>query len=137
MLRLRKIISFRSKAFISNSLCPYYCYFWDNRKYLQRRGIFNQVVCIGAVVNIKASKNGSRVKIYYENNLKVYQVDINDSDSDWIKASLFLRCLYFWRSDLLITSFAVGLCSTETFHLHKLAVSCVALFFSPYKKLVR
>ena len=43
VLRLKKIISSRSKVFISNSLCPYYRYLWDKCKELQRRGIFSQV----------------------------------------------------------------------------------------------
>ena len=28
ILRLKKIISYRSKALVSNLLCPYYCYLW-------------------------------------------------------------------------------------------------------------
>ena len=43
VLLLKKIISSRSKVFISNSLCPYYRYLWDKCKELQRRGIFSQV----------------------------------------------------------------------------------------------
>ena len=43
VLRLKKIISSRSKVFISNSLCPYYRFLWDKCKELQRRGIFSQV----------------------------------------------------------------------------------------------
>ena len=43
VLRLKKIISSRSKVFISNSLCPYYRYLWGKCKELQRRGIFSQV----------------------------------------------------------------------------------------------
>ena len=77
MLRLKKIIGSRSKVFISNSLCLYYRYLWSKREDLQRRGIFNQVFCLGVVVTIKASENGPPVKIYRENDLKVYQDDIN------------------------------------------------------------
>ena len=82
MLRLKKIISSRSKVFISNSLCPYYRYLWGKCKDLQRRGIFNQVFCLGAVVTIRASENGPPVKIYRENDLKVYQGDIKASDDE-------------------------------------------------------
>ena len=57
MLQLKKIISSRSKVFISNFLCPYHCYLWGKCKDLQRRGIFNHVSCLGAVVTIKVSKN--------------------------------------------------------------------------------
>ena len=81
VLRLRKIISSRSKFFISNSLCPYYRYLWGKGKELQRRGIFSQVFCLGAVVTIKVSENGPLVKIYHENNLKIYQSDGNASAS--------------------------------------------------------
>ena len=84
MLRLKKIISSCSKAFISNSLCPYYRYRWSKCKDLQGRGILNQVFCLGAVVNIKVSENGPLVKIYHENELKIYQGDGNASDSEWI-----------------------------------------------------
>ena len=72
MLRLKKIISSRSKVFISNSLCPFYRYLWGKCKDLKRRGIFNQGFCLGAVVTIKVSENGPLVKIYHE----------NDSDSE-------------------------------------------------------
>ena len=77
VLRLKKIISSRSKVFISNSLCPYYRYLWGKCKELQRRGIFSQVFCLGAVVTIKVSENGPLVKIYHENDLKIYQSDGN------------------------------------------------------------
>ena len=82
VLRLKKIISSRSKAFISNSLCPYYRYLWGKCKNLQRRGIFNQVFFLAAVATIKVSKNGPLVKIYHENGLKIYQCDGNASDSE-------------------------------------------------------
>ena len=82
VLRLKKIINSRSKVFISNSLCPYYRYFWGKCKELQRRGIFSQVFCLGAVVTIKVSENGPLVKIYHENDLKIYQSDGNASASE-------------------------------------------------------
>ena len=82
VLRLMKIISSRSKVFITNSLCPCYRYLWGKCKDLQRRGIFNQVFCLGAIVTIKISENGPLVKIYHENDLKIYQSDGNASDSE-------------------------------------------------------
>ena len=82
VLQLKKIISSRSKVFISNSLCPYYRYLWGKYKELQRRGIFSQVFCLGAVVTIKVSENGPLVKIYYENDLKIYQSDGNAGVSE-------------------------------------------------------
>ena len=82
MLRLKKIISSRSKFFISDSLCPYYRYLWGKCKDLQRRGFLNQVFCLGAVATIKVSENGPLVKIYHENDLKIYQSDGNASDSE-------------------------------------------------------
>ena len=77
VLRLKKIISSRSKIFISNSLCPYHRYLWGKCRYLQRRGIFNQIFCLGAVVTINVRENGPLVKIYHENDLKIYQIDSN------------------------------------------------------------
>ena len=77
VLRLKKIISSRSKVFISNSLCPYHRYLWGKCKDLQRRGIFNQIFCLGAVVTINVRENGPLVKIYHENDLKIYQIDSN------------------------------------------------------------
>ena len=74
MLQLKKIISSRSKVFISHSQCPYYRYLWGKCKDLQRRGIFNHVLCLGAVVTIKVSENGPPVKIYNENDLKFIRV---------------------------------------------------------------
>ena len=82
VLRLKKIISSRSKVFISNSLYPYYRYLWVKCKDLQRRGIFNRFFCLGSVVTIKVSENGPLVKIYHENDLKIYQSDGNASDSE-------------------------------------------------------
>ena len=49
---------------------------------MQRRGIFNQVFYLGAVVTIKVSENGLPVKIYHENELKIYQGDGNASDGE-------------------------------------------------------
>ena len=80
MLPLKKIISSCSKVFISNSLCPHYRYLWGKCKDLQRRGIFNRIFCLGAVVTIKVSENGSPVNIYHENDLKIYLGDGNASD---------------------------------------------------------
>ena len=70
MLRLKKIISSRSKVFIPNSLC----------KDFQRRGIFNQVFCLGAVVTKKVSENGPPVKIYHENDLKMGDGNANHGE---------------------------------------------------------
>ena len=99
MLQLRKIISFRSKVFISNLLWCHY-YLWGKCKELQQRGIFNQVFCLGAVVTIKVSKNGLPVKIYHKNDLKIYQGYGNARDGEWTKASLFLKVcsqhLFWW-----------------------------------------
>ena len=91
MLQLKKIKSSSSKVFISNSLCPYYCYCWGKCKDLQQKGIFNQVSCLEAVVAIKFSRNGPLLKICHENNVKIYQGDGNASDGEWIKALLRLK----------------------------------------------
>ena len=81
MLWLKKIISSRIRVFIPNSLCPYYRYLWGKCEDLQRRAICNQVFCLGAVT-IKVSENRPLVKIYLENDLKIYQSDGNASDSE-------------------------------------------------------
>ena len=102
MLRLKKIVSSHSKVFISNSLCPYHRYLWGKCKDLQRTGIFNQVFCLGAVVTLKVSKNGKN----HENDLKIYQGDGNASDSEWIRASFFFKCL-------LTTTFLARVCAAH------------------------
>ena len=60
ILQLKKMISSRSKVFISNSLCPYYRYLQASvkKRYLQSR-----FFCLGAVVTIKANENGLPVRI--------------------------------------------------------------------------
>ena len=82
MLRLKKIIRFRNKVYISNSLCPYYHYLWGKGNDLQRRSVFNQVFSLGAAVTIKVRENGPTVKIYHQKDLKVYQGDGNASDGE-------------------------------------------------------
>ena len=72
---------------------------------MQRRGIFNQVFCRGAATTIKVSENGSLVKIYHGNDLKIYQGDSNTIDREWIK-SIFIS------KSLLTTSFLVRACAT-------------------------
>ena len=61
MLLSKKIKSSRSKVFIPNSLCPYYRYLLGKCKEFQRKGIFNQDFCLGAVVTIKVRENGPPV----------------------------------------------------------------------------
>ena len=52
MLRLKKSINSHSNTYITNSLCPYYRFLWGKCKDLQRKGLINQVFCLGAVVTI-------------------------------------------------------------------------------------
>ena len=82
MLQLEKITSSPSKVFISNLMCPYYRCICSKCKDLEQKCIVNQVFCLGAVVTIKPSENGTPVKIYHENDLKVYQGNINVSDGE-------------------------------------------------------
>ena len=56
-----------------NSLYPYYCFPWGKCKDLQRMDLIKQVFCLGAVVTIKVRENGFPIKIFYENDLLVYQ----------------------------------------------------------------
>ena len=73
MLRLKKSINSCSNVYITNSLCPYYQFLWGKCKDLQRKGLINQVFCLGAVVTIKVRENGPPIKIFHENDLLVYQ----------------------------------------------------------------
>ena len=74
LLRDKKRISSKSfnhlnvpdKFFVSVSLCPYYRYIWGKCKDLQRQGQVNHVFCLGGVVCIKLSENGSPIKLYHE-----------------------------------------------------------------------
>ena len=59
-----------------------YRYLWGKCKDLQQRGIFNQVFCLGAVFTKAVSENGPPVKIYHENDLKIYLGDGNASDGE-------------------------------------------------------
>ena len=77
LLRDKKRISSKSfnhlnvpdKFFVSVSLCPYYRYIWGKCKDLQRQGQVNHVFCLGGVVCIKLSENGSPIKLYHMNNI--------------------------------------------------------------------
>ena len=53
MLHLKKSLNSCSNVYIMNSLCPYYHFLWGKCKDLQRKGLINQVFCLGAVVTIK------------------------------------------------------------------------------------
>ena len=72
LLRYKKQISSKSlnhlnvpnKVFVSVSLCSYYRYIWVKCKDLQRQGQVNHVFCLGGVVCIKFSENGSPTKLY-------------------------------------------------------------------------
>ena len=52
MLRFKKSINSRSNVYITNSLCPYYCFLWG----ICRNGLINQVFYLGAVATIKVEK---------------------------------------------------------------------------------
>ena len=73
MLRLKKSINSRSNVYITNSLCPYYRFLWGKCNELQRKGLINQVFCVGAVVTIKVRENGPPIKVFHENDLLIYQ----------------------------------------------------------------
>ena len=73
MLRLKKSINSRSNVYIRNSLRPYYRFLSDKCKGLQRKGLINQVFCLGAVVTIKVRENGPPIKTFHESDLLVYQ----------------------------------------------------------------
>ena len=73
ILRLKKSINSRSNVYITNSLCPYCHFLWGKCKDLERKGLINQVFCLGAVVTIKVRENGPPIKIFHESDLLVYQ----------------------------------------------------------------
>ena len=56
-----------NKVFVSASifLCPYYRYIWGKCKDLQRQGNIHHVFCLGGIVSIKLSENGSPVKLLH------------------------------------------------------------------------
>ena len=73
LLRDKKRVSSKSfshlnvlnKVFAPVSFCPNYRYIWGKCKNLQRQGQVNHVFCLGGVVCIKLSKNGSPIKLYH------------------------------------------------------------------------
>ena len=77
LLRYKKQISSKNlnhlnvpnKVFVSVSLCSYYRYIWGKCKDLQRQGQVNHVFCLGGVVCIKLSENGSPIKLYHMNDI--------------------------------------------------------------------
>ena len=73
MLHLKKSINSCSSIDITNSLCPYYPFLLGKCKELQRKGLINQVFCLGAIVTIKVRENGPPIKIFHESDLLVYQ----------------------------------------------------------------
>ena len=54
-----------NKVFVSVFLCSYYRYVWGRCKYLQNKDQVNHVFCLGGVVCIKLSENGSPIKLYH------------------------------------------------------------------------
>ena len=73
MLHLKKSINSHSNVYITNSLCPYYRFFSGKCKDLQRKGLTDQVFCLGAVATIKVRENARPIKIFHENDMLVYQ----------------------------------------------------------------
>ena len=74
LLRDKKQISsnhlnVHNKVFVLISLCPYYRYIWGKCKDLQRQDQVNHVFCLGGVVCIKLSENGSPIKLYHMNDI--------------------------------------------------------------------
>ena len=72
MLHFKKSIYSSSNVYITNSLCPYYRFFWGKCEHLQRKGLIKQVLRLGAAVTTKVRENGPPIKIFHENDLLVY-----------------------------------------------------------------
>ena len=62
-------LNVHNKVFVLISLCPYYRYIWGKCKDLQRQDQVNHVFCLGVVVCIKLSENGSPIKLYHMNDI--------------------------------------------------------------------
>ena len=101
LLRDKKRISNKSfnhlnvpnKVFVSVSVCPYYRQIWGKCKDLQRQGHVNHVFCLGGVVCIKLSVNGSPIKLYHMNNIPDFpsQTSVENKISVYImKPFIFL-----------------------------------------------
>ena len=80
ILQQKKDINSKNKVFVTNSLCPYYCFLWGKCKDLQRKGRISQVFCLGAVVTIRVTENSPAIKILHERDLMVYQKCPPDSE---------------------------------------------------------
>ena len=56
-------------------LCPYYRYIWGKCKDLQRQGKVHHVFCLGGIVCIKLSENGSPVKLHHISDIPNFPLD--------------------------------------------------------------
>ena len=77
MLRLKKNISSKSKVYINNWLCPYYCFLRGKYEKLQWKGKVDQVSCLEAVVTIRVTENGPPLKFFHEQDLIALQGSSN------------------------------------------------------------
>ena len=68
-----------NKIFLSVSLCPYYRFIWGKCKDLQRQGKVHHVFCLGGIVCIKLSENGSPVKLHHISDIPNFP---SDSDTE-------------------------------------------------------
>ena len=66
-----------NKVFVSVSLCPYYRYIWGKCKDLQRQGKVHHVFCLGGIVCIKLSENGSPVTLLHVSDIPDFPSDLN------------------------------------------------------------
>ena len=64
-----------NKVFVSVSLCPYYRFIWGKCKDLQRQGKVHHVFCLGGIVCIKLSENGSPVKLHHISDIPNFPSD--------------------------------------------------------------
>ena len=64
-----------NKIFGFVSLCPYYRFIWGKCKDLQRQENVHHVFCLGGIVCIKLSENGSPVKLHHISDIPNFTSD--------------------------------------------------------------
>ena len=64
-----------NKVFVSGSLCPYYRFIWSKCKDLQRQGKVHHVFCLGGIVCLKLSENGSPAKLHHIRDIPNFPLD--------------------------------------------------------------
>ena len=83
MLKVKKRISGKNfghlnvtnKVFVSVSFCPYYRFIWGKCKDLKRQRQVHHAFCLGGIVCVILSKNGSPVKLHHISDITNFSSD--------------------------------------------------------------